>query len=136
MPVVVGGCPWRVPSVRRASRGSLVGPVKNDRNFSSGYACGAAAETPHRGPPGQKTGPPAQSVSNPCRRRVQSVSNCPASPVTASDLGPCVPAKTTGTQALAKVLMVRLYCFVSMCICFLTNKRIVCPFYLCTLALC
>ena len=70
----VGGCPWRVPSVRRASRGILVGPVKNDRNFSGGYACGAAAQSPHRGTPGQKTSPPARSLSNPRRCCVQS---CP-----------------------------------------------------------
>ena len=55
---------------------------------------------PHRGTPGQKTGPPARSLSNPRHGPVQSVSNCPARPVTASDLGPCVPAKTTGTRAL------------------------------------
>jgi len=40
------------------------------------------------------------AVSNPRRRRVQSVSNPLANPVTASDLGPCVPAKTTGTRTI------------------------------------
>ena len=89
MPVGVGGCPWRVPSVKGPSWGFWRGAVKNDRNFSGGYAYAVAAQFPHGPPPGQESRHPPPPLSNPL-----------ASPVTARGLGSCVPAKTTGTLAI------------------------------------
>jgi hypothetical protein len=72
--VGVGGCPWRVLLVREASRGSWRGAVKNDRNFSGGYAYAVAAPLAPSGGLGQKNRPArpglcpirATAVSNPC----------------------------------------------------------------------
>ena len=125
----VGGCPWRVPSVRRASRGSWVGAVKNDRNFSGGYACGPASSIGPIG--GSRPGKQAQgggSLSNPRHCRVQSVSNPLPGPVISRVLGPCVPAKTTGTRAMDRVWMVRLYCC---CTCRAHNATVVCAYSSC-----
>jgi len=55
--VVVGGCPWMVPSDEGASWGSWEGAMKNDTNFSGGYAYAVAAQYPHRGVSARKTGP-------------------------------------------------------------------------------
>ena len=49
-------------------------PVKNDTNFSGGYAYAVAAQCPHRGVSAKKTGPPARSLSNPVQT---SPSLCP-----------------------------------------------------------
>lgn len=73
--------------------------MKNDTNFSGGYAYAVAAQCPPSGSPWQENRPPpTRSLSNPRPCRVQSVSNAGPSPVIARDLGPRVPAMTTGTQ--------------------------------------
>ena len=76
-----------------------MGPVKNDTNFSGGYAYAVAAPLAPSGGLGQKTGPPSpvsvQSAPLPC----PILSNAVPSPVIARVLGPCVPAMTTGTRA-------------------------------------
>jgi hypothetical protein len=77
--------------------------MKNDTNFSGGYAYAVAAQCPPCPPswPESKAPPPPLSNPRPCR--VQSLSNTVPSPVIARVLGPCVPAKITGTQAMGPI---------------------------------
>lgn len=100
----VGGCPWRVLSAKGASRASWWVPVKNDTNFSGPSTPVRWRPAPHGPPPGQnpRHPPPSfvQSASWPC----PILSNPLTSPVIARVLGPCVPAMTTGTQAVASSL--------------------------------
>ena len=77
--------------------------MKNDTNFSGGYAYAVAAQCPHRGVSARKTGPGGGSLSNPRHGPVQSVSNPLANPVIARVLGLRVPAKTTGTRAMGPI---------------------------------
>jgi hypothetical protein len=78
-------------------------PVKNDTNFSGGYAYAVAAQCPHAPPLAKKQARPPPPLSNPRPGPVQSVSNTVPSPVIARVLGPCVPAKTTGTRAMGPI---------------------------------
>ena len=105
--VGVGGCPWMVPSFEGASWASWWVPVKNDTNFQGPSTPVRWRPTPHGPPSWPESKAPPPLLSNPCPHPVQSLSNTVPSPVIARDLGPCVPAKTTGTQGYGAYSPVR-----------------------------
>ena len=126
--VGVGGCPWRVLSAKGPSWGFWVGTVKNDRNFSSGNAYGVVAPIPPSGSSWQKNRPASPVLVHSCPLRCPFLSISWAIPVVTRVLRLCVPAEMTGTRAMDRVLVVRVYCF---CTCGAHNAIVVCAYSSC-----